>query len=418
MEDNRLTVTNGGGTVTGKRIAEGTGSEPPGQRQNRRPSTNHLYAESEWIFGGKFEKERCGAYGFFTVSNDLTKYTKAALFNRTGRKTRLFLTFSEVDKCIEDENIGRGICVYSIKFFTEDGVWDLVGCNHPVSFTCHPQRYHDCICSYERMSENEKFNLVDKWNLWSLLPDSLHQIMFLMGDRGIPRDFRHMHGFGCRTYCFVNKDNRRFLVKFHLLTQQGILNLTKEESLKRNINHYKFARHDLYYYIKRGNYPRWKMYIQLMTEEDAEKCTFNPIDPTKVWPHEAYPLIEAGTLELHRNPIKDSMEVRHTKFSPSNLIPGIEFPKHANNYADKPDYYVQPGAFFRLQCVEAQQRLIHNVTDELTQVPELIRIRTAARFYQADKDCGKELAKELQMEIRLILEEIEWQKEMDMRMAY
>lgn len=418
MEDNRLTVTDGGGTAKSSRTAEATSSGPLGQRQNALPSANYVYSESEWIFGSKFERERCGAYGVFTVSNDLTKYTKAALFDRTGKKTHLFLAFSEAAKCEEDECIGRCLCVYSIKFFTEDGIWDLVGCNHPVSFTCHPQRYQDCFCPYESSQEKDNFNLIDKWNRCTLLPDSLHQLMFLMGERGIPRDYRHMHGFGCRTYSFINKENRRYWVKFHLLTQQGIQNITKEEALKRNTNHHKFARRDLYHYIKRGNYPRWKMYIQVMPEEEAEKCPFNPFDPTKVWPHGIYPLIEAGTLELHRNPANDSMVVRYSKFSPSNLVPGIEFPKHTGNHGNKADHYLQPGVFFRMQCAEAQQRLIHNVASELAQVPEVIQIRAAARFYQADKYCGKELAKKLQMEIRLILEEIEWQKETDLKMAF
>lgn len=418
MEDNRLTVTDGGGTETNNRTAKATGSEPLGQSLNVLPSTNHLYSESEWIIGSNFEKERCGAYGVFTVSNDLTKYTKAALFSRTGKKTHLFLAFSEAAKCEQDECIGRCVCVYSIKFYTEDGIWDLVGCNHPVSFTCHPQRYHDCICAYDSLPKKENFNLIDKWNRCTLLPDSLHQLMFLMGERGIPRDYRHMHGFGCRTYCFINKENRRYWVKFHLLTQQGIQNLTKEEALKRNTTHYKFARRDLYHYIKRGNYPRWKMYIQVMSQEEAEKCVFNPLDPTIVWPHGTYPLIEAGTLELHRNTANDSMVIRYSKFSPSNLVPGIEFPKYANNPGSKPDYYLQPGVFFRMQSAEMQQRFIHNVASELAQVPEVIQIRAAARFYQADKYCGKELANKLQMEIRLILEEIEWQKETDLRMAF
>lgn len=418
MEDNRLTVTDGGGTAKSSRTAEATSSGPLGQRQNALPSANYVYSESEWIFGSKFERERCGAYGVFTVSNDLTKYTKAALFDRTGKKTHLFLAFSEAAKCEEDECIGRCLCVYSIKFFTEDGIWDLVGCNHPVSFTCHPQRYQDCFCPYESSQEKDNFNLIDKWNRCTLLPDSLHQLMFLMGERGIPRDYRHMHGFGCRTYSFINKENRRYWVKFHLLTQQGIQNITKEEALKRNTNHHKFARRDLYHYIKRGNYPRWKMYIQVMPEEEAEKCPFNPFDPTKVWPHGIYPLIEAGTLELHRNPANDSMVVRYSKFSPSNLVPGIEFPKHTGNHGNKADHYLQPGVFFRMQCAEAQQRLIHNVASELAQVPEVIQIRAAARFYQADNYCGKELAKKLQMEIRLILEEIEWQKEADLKMAF
>lgn len=375
-----------------------------------------LYSENDWIFGGKLDEKRCGAYGVFTVTNDLTKYTKAEFLGRTGKKTRVFLVFSEAATYANDGGMRRGVRTFSTRFYTEEGIWDLIGCNLPVSFTCHPQKYLDCICS-RRLMEKARLGLVEKWNLWSLLPDSLHQIMFLMGDRAIPRDYRHMHCFGCRTYSLVNKDGRRFLAKFHLLTQQGVMNLSIEELLKQKADYYTSVQHDLYDSIKKGNYPKWKLYIQLMPEEDAEKCSFDPYDLTKVWPHGKYPLIEAGTLELQRPPVKDSMELNNCRFSASNLVPGIGFPDRICDYEGKADYYSQSGVFFRVQCAEAQQRLIHNVVRELAQVPECIQIRAAARFYQADKYCGERIARELQLGIRLMLEEVEWQKEADMSIA-
>lgn len=377
-------------------------------------SENCLCSENDWIFGGKLERKRCGAYGVFTVTNDLTKYTKAGFLSQTGKKTRIFLTFSEAAACADDGGTGRSICVFSIKFYTEDGIWDSVGCNLPVSFTCHPQKYFDCISSQRLIAEKARLSLAEKWYLWSLLPDSLHQIMFLMGDRGIPRDYRHMHYFGCRTYRFINKEDRHFLIKFHLLTQQGIMNLSLEELLKQKAGYRKSAQCDLYDNIKRGNYPKWKLYIQLMPEEDAGKCSVNPYDLTKVWPHKEYPLIEAGMLELQKIPVGDSVEIDNCGFSLSNLIPGIDLPDYAYNYQDEGNYYVQPGIFFRMQCADAQQRLIHNVTRELEQVPEHIRMSAAARFYQADKYCGKKIIKDLQLGIRPVLEEVEWQKETDM----
>lgn len=378
---------------------------------------HHLYADSEWIFGGKAEKERCGAYGVFTVTNDITKYTKASLFSRTGKKTHIFLTFSEVAPCVENENMGRYLCTYSIKFYTEDGIWDLIGCNHPVAFTCHPQKYLDYVRPRRLAIENKKFNLIEKWSLWSLLPDSLHQIMFLMGDRGMPRDYRHMHGFGCRTYSFLNKESKRFWVKFHLLTQQGILNLPMQESLKRKTGNRKFAQRDLHDNIKKGNYPKWKMYIQVMTEGEAEKCNFHPFDLTKVWPHEDYPLIEVGILELQRNPAHNSMEVQYSDFSPSHLVSGIGFPRPTSGYQEMSAYYLQPGTFFRMQCAEAQRRLIHNIAAELAQVSKRIQISAIARFYQADKCCGEKIAEALQLQINLILQEVEKQKEAERRMS-
>lgn len=384
-------------------------------KQNLILSESRLYSENDWIFGGKMDKKRCGAYGVFTVTNDLTKFTKAGLFSQTGKKTQVFLTFAEAAACAGYGGATRGICVFSAKFYTEDGIWDSIGCNLPVSFTCHPQKYFDCICSQGVMAENSKLSLFEKWDIWSLLPDSLHQVMFLMGDRGIPHDYRHMHCFGCRTYRFVNKEGQRFLVKFHLLTQQGVLNLSIEELLTQKTNYRKFAQRDLYDSMKKGNYPKWKLYIQLMPEEDAEKCSFSPYDLTKVWPHKEYPLIETGILELQRMPGIDSAEVNNCGLSLANLVPGIDFPTSICDYRGKTDYYLQPGAFFRLQSAEAQQRFIRNITRELVQVPEHIQIRATARFYQADKYCGEKIAKELQLGIRLIWEEIEWQKEADMR---
>ena len=376
-------------------------------------SADRLYSENDWIFGGKLEKKRCGAYGVFTVTNDLTRFTKAGLFNRVGKRTRVFLTFSEAAVCADDGRTGRSICVFLAKFFTEDGIWDSVGCNLPVSFTCHPSKYLNCICSQRLIAEKARFDLVEKWYIWSLLPDSLHQIMFLMGDSGLPRDYRHMHCFGCRTYRFINKEGRCFLTKFHLLTQQGVMNLSVEEFLMQKAMYRQSAHRDLYDNVKRRNYPRWKVYVQLMPEEEAEKCSVNPYDLTKIWPHKEYPLLEAGTLELQRIPVKGSAEVNCCEFSSYNLVPGIELPDSMYDYQTKTDYYLQPGNFFRLQCEDAQQRLIQNVTRELVQVPEHIQIRAAARFYQADKLCGEKIAKELQLSIRLILEEVEWQKEVD-----
>ncbi|MCD8184144.1 MAG: catalase [Bacteroides sp.] len=417
MENSMLAITEEQGVVSDTQIKVATEVRSR-SKQNLLLSEKRLYAENDWIFGGGLDKKRCGAYGVFTVTNDLTKYTKARFLNRTGKKTLVFLVFSEAAPYAGIGGMERGVCAFSTRFYTEDGIWDSVGCNLPVSFTCHPQKYLDGICSQRPKTEKARLNLAEKWNVWSLFPDSLHQIMFLMGERGIPRDYRHMHCFGCRTYNFINEEGRHFLAKFHLLTQQGILNLSVEELLRRKASYHISVQRDLYDNIKKGNHPKWKLYIQLMPEEDAGKCSFNPYDLTKVWPHKEYPLIEAGTLELQRVPIKDSVEVNNCGFCSSNLVPGIEFPSHICHYQGKTDYYWQPGAFFRLQSAEAQRRIIHNVVRELARVPEYIQIRATARFYQADRCCGEKIAKELQFEIRLILEEIEWQKEADMSMAF
>lgn len=373
-----------------------------------------MYEDSgcEWIFGGKLEKERCGAYGAFTLTNDLTPYTKAALFRQVGKKTHVLLTFSEVYRWAGFENCGR-TCAYSIKFYTADGIWDLVGCNHPVAFACHPRHYSDAIASRQERVAQQKSGLARKWDTWSLLPDSLHQIMYLTEDCENIRNYRYLHGFGCRTYQFVNNQDRRFLVKFHFLSQQHSVSSAGKGPGRKNTDYFKWARHDLYDSIRKGNYPKWKLYLQMMPREDAGKCPFNPYDPTKTWPQEDYPLMEAGTLELNSNPQNDAHEMRHCNFNPFNLVPGIELPDDGHRHNLYTDYYRQPGNCFRRKSAEAQRRFIRTVTTELSQVPEHIRLRAVARFYQADEGCGREIARELRTDLRLILEEVEWQKEME-----
>ena len=266
-----------------------------------------------------------GAYGTFTVTNDITKYTKAKLFSEIGKKTDVFIRFSTVAGERGYADAVRDIRGTAIKFYTEDGNWDLVGNNTPVFFHRDPKRFTDLNHVVKR---NPKTNMHDpqaQWDFWTLLPESLHQVTITMSDRGIPASYRHMHMFGSHAYSMINDKNERVWVKFHFKTQQGIKNLTDEEAARIRGNDPDSHQRDLYEAIERGDYPKWTMYIQVMTEEEARNMPYNPFDLTKVWYKKDFPLIEVGEIELNRNPENYFAEVEQAAFSPANIVPGIGF---------------------------------------------------------------------------------------------
>ncbi|MBC7557158.1 MAG: catalase, partial [Chryseobacterium sp.] len=243
-----------------------------------------------------------GAYGTFTVTQDISKYTKAKIFSKIGNSCRMFARFSTVagEKGSADtERDPRG---FALKFYTEDGNWDLVGNNTPVFFVKDAKKFPDFIHTQKRLP---KTNLRDKtvmWDYWSLNPESLHQVLILMSDRGTPFGFRHMHGFGSHTYSMINENNERVWVKFHFKTEQGIKNFSAEDATKMKGENPDFAQEDLLNAITEGSFPKWKMHIQLMTEEQAKEFRWNPFDVTKVWLQHEYPLIEVGEMELNELP--------------------------------------------------------------------------------------------------------------------
>lgn len=266
-----------------------------------------------------------GAYGKFTVTHDITKYTRAKLFSKMGNSCKMFARFSTVagEKGSADtERDPRG---FALKFYTEDGNWDLVGNNTPVFFIKDAKKFPDFIHTQKRLP---KSNLRDKtvmWDYWSLNPESLHQVLITMSDRGTPYGYRHMHGFGSHTFSMINAENQRVWVKFHFKTKQGIKNLTQEEATRIKGENSDFAQQDLVEAIESGNFPKWTMYIQVMTEEQAKEFRWNPFDVTKVWFHEEFPLIEVGEMELKEIPNNYFAHVEQSAFAPSNLIDGISF---------------------------------------------------------------------------------------------
>lgn len=266
-----------------------------------------------------------GAYGTFTVTNDITQYTCAKIFSEVGKKTEMFARFSTVAGERGAADAERDIRGFAVKFYTEEGNWDIVGNNTPVFFFRDPLKFPDLNHAVKRDPRTNLRNAENNWDFWTNLPEALHQVTIVMSDRGIPASYRHMHGFGSHTYSFYNADGERFWVKFHHRTQQGIKNLTDAEATELIGQDRESHQRDLYEAIERGDFPKWKLYVQIMPEADAEKVPYHPFDLTKVWPKGDYPLIEVGEWELNRNPDNYFADVEQAAFNPANVVPGISF---------------------------------------------------------------------------------------------
>lgn len=432
-----------------------------------------------------------GAYGTLIITNDITKYTKAKIFSEIGKKTDLFLRFSTVAGERGAADTERDVRGFAIKFYTEEGNWDLVGNNTPVFFIRDPLKFPDFIHTQKRDPKTNLRSNTAAWDFWSLSPESLHQVMILMSDRGIPKNLRQMHGFGSHTYSFINNDNERVWVKFHFKTLQGIANFTNKEAEEIVGKDREHSQRDLFENIEKGNYPRWRMCVQIMSETDAYTYRYNPFDLTKTWSQKDYPLIEVGILELNRNPENYFAEVEQSAFDPANVIPGIGFspdkmlqgrlfayadaqrhrlgvnsntipvnaprcpyhnyhrdgmmrvdgngggsvnyepnsfggPTENKKYNEPPlkldgdafnydhrtdkDYYSQPGELFRLLPKDEQERLMYNTAEAMNGVPDFIKLRATARFYQADEHCGLGIAKILKIDKKTLLEEVKKQQ--------
>ncbi len=266
-----------------------------------------------------------GAYGTFTVTHDITKYTKASIFAKVGKKTDCFLRFSTVAGERGAADAERDIRGFAMKFYTDEGNWDLVGNNTPVFFLRDPLKFPDLNHAIKRDPRTNMRSANNNWDFWTSLPEALHQVTIVMSDRGIPRSYRHMHGFGSHTFSFINAEGVRTWVKFHLKTQQGIENLTDQEAEAVVAKDRESNQRDLYEAIERGDFPRWDLKIQLMTEKEADEYRFNPFDLTKVWLHGDFPLIDVGVLELNRNPDNYYAEVEQAAFNPIHVVDGIGF---------------------------------------------------------------------------------------------
>ncbi len=266
-----------------------------------------------------------GAFGTFTVTHDITKYTKAKLFEKIGKKTDIFARFSTVAGERGAADAERDIRGFAVKFYTEEGNWDLVGNNTPVFFMRDPLKFPDLNHAVKRDPKTNLRSPKNNWDFWTGLPEAIHQITITMSDRGIPYSYRHMHGFGSHTFAMFNAENTKTWVKFHWVCQQGIKNLTDEESEAIIAKDRESHQRDLFDNIEKGNFPKWKLFIQVMTEEEAQKLPYNPFDITKVWYKKDFPLIEVGVMELNRNPENYFQDVEQAAFAPANIVPGIGF---------------------------------------------------------------------------------------------
>lgn len=285
-----------------------------------------------------------GAFGTFTVTQDITRFSRAKIFSEIGKQTEMFARFTTVAGERGAADAERDIRGFALKFYTEEGNWDMVGNNTPVFFLRDPRKFPDLNKAVKRDPRSNLRSATYNWDFWTLLPESFHQVTIVMSERGIPASYRHMHGFGSHTYSFINADNERFWVKFHFRTQQGILNLSDAEAEALIGKDRESHQRDLYEAIERQDYPKWTMYVQIMPETDAEKVPYHPFDLTKVWPHADYPLMEVGEFELNRNPENFFLDVEQSAFAPSNLVPGISvspdrmLQARLFNYADAQRY--------------------------------------------------------------------------------
>ena len=264
-----------------------------------------------------------GAYGTLTVTGDITRYTKARVFGKAGNRTECLVRFSTVAGERGAADAERDVRGFAMKFYTEEGNWDLVGNNTPVFFVRDPYKFSDFIHTQKRDPKTNLRSPVAMWDFWSLSPESLHQVTILFSDRGLPRSYRHMNGYGSHTYSLINDKNERFWVKFHFKTLQGIQNLAEGEAQRLVGQDRESHQRDLFDSIQKGEFPKWRLMVQIMQETDAAKTPYNPFDLTKVWPHADYPLIEVGIMELNRNPENYFAEIEQSAFSPANAVPGI-----------------------------------------------------------------------------------------------
>ncbi|UYQ95947.1 catalase [Chitinophaga horti] len=324
MEQNKLTNRTGAPVPDNQNIMT-AGKRGPALLQDTWFLEKMAHFDREVIPERRMHAKGSGAYGMFTVTHDISQYTKAKLFNAVGKQTPLFVRFSTVAGERGAADAERDIRGFAIKFYTEEGIWDLVGNNTPVFFLRDPLKFPDLNHVVKRDPRTNLRSADNNWDFWTLLPEALHQVTIVMSDRGIPKSYRHMDGFGSHTFSFINAAQQRFWVKFHFKTEQGIANLTNEEAAAIIGNDRESHQRDLYENIEAGNFPKWKMYVQIMEESAADTYHLNPFDLTKVWPHGDYPMIPVGELTLNQNPANYFAEVEQAAFNPAQVVPGIGF---------------------------------------------------------------------------------------------
>ncbi|CAK1554919.1 unnamed protein product [Leptosia nina] len=310
-----------------------------------------------------------GAFGYFEVTNDIRQYCAAKVFDTIGKKTPVAIRFSTVGGESGSADTVRDPRGFAVKFYTEDGIWDLVGNNTPIFFIRDPSLFPSFIHTQKRNPETHLKDADMHWDFMSLRPETMHQLIYMFGDRGIPDGYRFMNGYGSHTYAMVNDKGVMHYVKFHFKSDQGIKNLPVDKAAELASTDPDYSIRDLYNAISKGEFPSWTLHIQVMTVEQAEKSKVNPFDLTKIWPHGEFPLISVGKMVLDRNPKNYFAEVEQAAYSPSNLVPGIE---------PSPDKMLQG----RLFAYNDTHR--HRLGANYLQLPVNCPFRTTVSNYQRD----------------------------------
>ena len=324
MTEKQLTHANGAPVVDNLNIKT-AGRRGPALLEDIWLLEKLAHFDREVIPERRMHAKGSGAYGTFTVTQDITRFTKAALFDTIGKQTPVFVRFSTVAGERGAADAERDIRGFAVKFYTGEGNWDLVGNKTPVFFFRDPLRFPDLNHAVKRDPRTGMRNAHGNWDFWSLLPEALHQVTIVMSERGIPKSYRTMHGFGSHTFSFINEAGERVWTKFHWRSQQGIDNLNDEEAARVIGGDRESHQRDLYEALERGDYPRWTLCVQVMTEEQARTHRHDPFDLTKVWSKKDFPLVEVGVMELNRNPDNVFAEVEQAAFTPANVVPGIGF---------------------------------------------------------------------------------------------
>ncbi|PHQ91921.1 MAG: catalase [Sulfurimonas sp.] len=324
MAKDKLT-TNAGAPVVDNQNVKTAGARGPQLLEDIWFLEKMAHFDREVIPERRMHAKGSGAFGKFTITHDISKYSKAKIFSEIGKETEIFVRFSTVAGERGAADAERDIRGFAMKFYTEEGNWDLVGNNTPVFFLKDPLKFPDLNHAVKRDPKTNMRSAKNNWDFWTSLPEALHQITMTMSDRGIPASYRHMHGFGSHTFSLISEDGVRHWVKFHFESQQGIKCLSDEEAASLIAKDRESHQRDLYESLENGNFPQWKMKIQIMTEEEAQALSFNPFDLTKIWAKKDYPLIDVGTLELNRNPENYFADVEQAAFNPASVVPGISF---------------------------------------------------------------------------------------------
>lgn len=315
-------------TAAGTPVADNQNSETAGPRgpvliQDYQLMEKMAHFNRERVPERVVHAKGAGAHGTLTITRELSRYTRAQLFSKVGNTCDMFARFSTVAGESGSADTARDPRGFSLKFYTSEGNWDLVGNNTPVFFIRDPLKFSDFIHSQKRDPATGLRDNTMQWDFWSLSPESLHQVTTLFSDRGIPATLRHMNGYSSHTYSLWNNAGERHWVKWHFKTAQGIKTLTNEAAARIAGSDLDYHRRDLHEAIDCGEFPKWTIQVQLMPELDANTYAIHPFDLTKVWPHKDYPVIDVGVFELNRNPQNYFAEVEQAAFEPGNMPPGM-----------------------------------------------------------------------------------------------